>query len=126
MATAATAPAPLAGFDDLLSSESNDIQFRQVQAWGKSYGLLSTTAGEVLEWLEDKQQPGKAKDASLRLLARSFVDSSHRRLCDDREKEERMVESLRLKDSKTVNKLLNVVIELNGIATDTAAVAKND
>lgn len=121
----ATERKTLGGLDDLLSTDANDIQYREVQAWGKTYGMLNTTAAEVLEWLEEKEQPGKGRDASLRLLARSFVNADRSRVCDTPEKVERMVEAMRGKDSKTVNKLLAVVIEMNGIATEKAEAAKN-
>ena len=111
-------------FDDVMSSPSG-IEFREVQAWGKTYGLLSITAGEVLQWLTDKEDPAKAKDSSLLFLARSFVDGDRKRICDTEDKETRMVEKLRGQDSRTVNMLLSVVVKLNGVVEETAAAAKN-
>ena len=127
MSTATTAaPEELGGFDDILSGPSG-IEFKEVKAWGKTYGLLSISAGEVLEWLMAKEKdPNVAKEAALRLLARSFVDRDHKRLCDTPDKEDRMVAKLRGQDSKTVNTLVTVVLKLNGIVDETAATAKND
>lgn len=126
MSTAATAPVSLGGFDDILASP-NGIEYKEVEAWGKTYGLLTITAGEVLEWAAAKDQdPKAAKEAALRLLAQSFVDQDRKRLCDTPEKEDRMVAKLRGQDSKTVNTLVSVALKMNGIVTETAAVAKND
>lgn len=127
MTTAATAPAAaLGGFDDIIEGP-NGIEYQEEQAWGKTYGLLSITAGEVLEWIHAKDSdPKLAKEAALRLLARSFVNRDRVRLCDTPEKEDMMVAKLRGQDSKTVNRLVAVVLKLNGIVTETATAAKND
>lgn len=117
--------APLGTFDDVVEGPSG-IEFKEVEAWGRTYGLLSITAGEALEWVEDRQDPKKAPSAGLRLLARSFVDRDRNRLCDTKDKEDRMVAVLHKKDSKTVNDLVTAVLQLNGILTATAAAAKND
>lgn len=119
------AAASLGTFDDIITGPSG-IEFKEVKAWGKTYGLLSITAGEVLEWLEDKANPDRSKEAALRLLARSFVDDDRKRLCSTPEQEERLVVVLRDKDSKTVNVLVNEVLILNGITTQTAETVKKD
>lgn len=128
MSTAATTtPTTLGGFDDIMSGPDG-IEFKEVKAWGKTYGLLSITAGEVLEWLMAKEKdPTVAKEAALRLLARSFIASDRTtRLCDTPEKEDRMVAKLRGQDSKTVNMLVTIVLKLNGVVEETATAAKND
>jgi hypothetical protein len=112
------------GFEDILAA--TNVQYVEVDAWGKKTGLMSITAGEVLEWLEQKELPGQRKEAGLLLLARSFVTAEKSRLCDTPEKEQMMVGSLKLKDSKTVNTLTNRVLVLNGIIEETVAQAKND
>jgi len=112
------------GFDDVLAATG--VQYAEADAWGKKVALMSITAGEVLEWLEQREQAGKRKEAGLLLLARSFVTTEKARLCDTPEKEQKMVEALKLKDSKTVNMLTNRVLVLNGVVEETVAQAKND
>jgi len=106
-------------FDEVL--EVNGVECAQEMAWGRSVGLMSITAGEVLEWLEQKGSPEKAGDAALLMLARSMVSDDKTRLAGTPEREQQMVAALKLKDSRTVNRLVERIMLLNGIKVMTAA-----
>lgn len=124
VAEPAAAAAQVMTFDEIVSA--NSVHFETAKAWGGEVGLMSVMAGEVLDWLEHKDDPARAKNAGLLMLARSMVGPDMQRLTqNDPEKEQQLVAKLRLKDSKTVNELVERVLILNGIKT-TAVQAKND
>lgn len=129
------------GFDEIL--QANDVQYEEVKVWGgKVVPLMSITAGEVLDWVQAKESGDleAKKGAGLLLVARSMVTQRVEggpppvRLCDTPDKEQRMVEAFKSKDSKNVNLLVARVLKMNGIVDDdetgkkaeTAAAAKND
>lgn len=124
--------ATVMGFDDVLAASG--VEYDEVPVWGRKVALLSITAGEVLEWVHAKET-GDAeakKAAGLQLLARSMCTARvegappPKRLCDTPEKEQKMVDALKLKDSKGVNILVTRVLRMNGILDETATTAKND
>lgn len=136
----AAAALTVMGFDDVMAV--SEIEYDEVAVWGRKVAVMSITAGEVLEWVHAKET-GDAetrKGAGLLLLARSMCTAKVEggppptRLCDTPEKEQKMVEAFKLKDSKNVNKLVNRVLRMNGIIDDepagkkaaTAEEAKND
>jgi len=128
-----TAAATVMGFDDIVAA--SNVEYDEVAVWGRKVALMSITAGEVLEWVHAKEtgDTEAKKGAGLLLLARSMCtgkvpDSTEppKRLCDTPEKEQKMVESLKLKDSKGVNVLVTRVLRMNGIIDETATTAKND
>jgi hypothetical protein len=116
--------APVMGFDDVVAA--NGVQYEEMAAWGGKVGLMSVMAGEVLDWLEKKDDPTKAKEAGLLLVARSLVGPDKKRLSEyDPAKEQQLVDQLKLKDSRTVNMIVERIMIMNGIKT-TPVQAKND
>jgi hypothetical protein len=132
--------AAVMGFEDVMAASS--VEYDEVAVWGRKVAVMSITAGEVLEWVHAKETGDveAKKGAGLLLLARSMCTARVSggpdpvRLCDTPEKEQKMVEAFKLKDSKNVNKLVNRVLRMNGIIDDddagtkavTAETAKND
>lgn len=96
--------------------DAQGVEYDMVPAWGgRSIAIMSITAGEVLEWIESKDDPEKRKAAGLLLIARSLVGEDGQRLCQTPEDEQRMVESLKGKDSRTCNRIVERIVKLNGI-----------
>ena len=108
--------------DEILDAQG--VEYDSVPAWGKHVGIGSITAGEVLEWIEEKDGPRK-REAGLLLLARSLVGPDLTRVCKTKDDENRMVESLKGKDSRTCNKIVERIIKLNGIMGSAGEEAKN-
>lgn len=114
-------------FDVMDESEiqtHNGMAYEAVPAWdGKKIGIGTITAGEVLQWIEDKDGP-RRKEAGLLLVARSLVKKDKTRMCPTKESQEAMVETLKGKDSKTINSVIERIVIINGIVK-TPEQAKN-
>lgn len=114
---------PVMSLDEILDAQG--VEYREVAAWGgRKIGIMSITAGEVLEWIDEREGPNK-RESGLRLIARSLVGPDRTRICKSKVDEERMIESLKGKDSRTCNAITLEIIDLNGIAAKPADV-KND
>lgn len=111
--------------------EAEGVEYARVPGWKDKEGqsqdvaIMSITAGEVLEWIESKDDPERSREAGLRLIARSLVGPDGQRLCTNREGEDTMVRSLRNKDSRTCNRIVEAILTLNGISVKGPEI-KND
>lgn len=114
-------------FNEIMAA--NAVKYELVPVWSPTgVGIMTITAGEVLEWLDDREGPRK-REAGLLLVARSLarkasMDAPPERVCPTKEMQEQMVQALKDKDSHTVNRLIERIVVINGIVT-TAEQAKN-
>lgn len=110
-------------FDEIEAAQG--IQYATVPAWGgKKLAVASISAGEILEWLDKREDPKEGKAAGLNMIARSLIGKDKKRLCPDDASMEKMVAILRDKDSKTINAVVSAIAGLNGI-NDGVAATKN-
>lgn len=119
----------IVSWDDLLASKE-DTEFAEVPVGGEKVVRLGTlSAADMLTWLAANSDDEAKKINGLRLVAMSMVDSDGARigvLAD--------VVRLREKNPKTIKKLVDAAVKLNGlsVAPDTSAKvtvleeAKND
>ena len=105
--------------------EAQGIEYETLEAWGGKVAIVSVTAGEVLEWIEEKDDPVRKREAGLRLIARSLVGSDGQRLCAKPDDETRVVNSLKSKDSRTCNAIVERIVKLNGITVPSEQVGND-
>lgn len=92
--------------------EESDVRYHTVNVPGGKLRLGSLTAGDLLEWAEEKD-PIKKRTQGLRILAKSFVDKNGKRISAGNG--EVVVKKLLDKDSKVCNELVEEVLVLNGL-----------
>jgi hypothetical protein len=74
----------------------------------------------MIEWLEANEGPAK-KTAGLRLVAKSLVDKTGARIG----KEDTVVK-LASRNTQAINRIVQAVLDLNGLKKSASADAKND
>ena len=88
-----------------------DVEYREVEAWGGLVRLGSLSAGEMIEFVEQNAADEKQKRiAGIRMILRSMVNEQGERIG-----KEEHVESLLKKDALTTNRLVEVVMDMNGL-----------
>lgn len=105
--------------DEMLAAP--DVQYREVEAWGGIVRLGSLNAEEMIEFVEQNEDAKAKRVAGVRMIVRSLVNAE-----GDRIGKQEHVEMFLKKDAATTNKLVEAVMELNGLKTATAAEAKKD
>ena len=105
--------------DEML--EKSDVQFDEIYVpeWDGKVRIGTLTAGDMIDWVESNEGPAR-RTAGLRLLIKSLVDPDGNRIGNDRH-----LELFKKKSAFTVNKLVNAVLELNGLKKSQAEDVKN-
>lgn len=114
-------------FDDVLSTP--DTEFKTIKAWGgRPARIGSLTAGQMLVFLENNDDPAKKRTNGALLIAQSLVDKKGKRLVnpDDAEALQKAIESLKKKDANVNGTVTEAILVLNGLGKkDAKAIAKN-
>jgi hypothetical protein len=105
--------------DEMLAAP--DVQFREIEAWGGTVRLGSLTAEEMIEFVEQNANEKARRVAGVRMIIRSLVDEAGARIG----KEEHIPLFLK-KDAATTNRIVEVVMEMNGLSKPKADAVKND
>lgn len=98
--------------DEMMAVE--DIQYAEVEAFGGLVRIGSIDAGDMIEFVETNEGPGK-RTAGLRLIIKSLVDEDGKRIGKD--------EHLQLwmrRSQKTCNAIVLEILKLNGLDADAA------
>lgn len=115
-------------FDDVLETE--DTEFKTIKAWGgRPARIGSLTAGQMITFLENNDDPAKKRTNGAMLIAQSLVDKKGKRLVnpDDPEALQKAIESLKKKDANVNGNVTEAILLLNGLGKkDAKALAKND
>ena len=91
-----------------------------VPEWKGTIRFGSLPAGAMIEWVESNDGPAK-RTAGIRLLIRSLVDMDGKRIGTDKH-----IEIFKKRDARVCNRLLDVVLEMNGLSAKKQEAAKND
>ena len=101
--------------EEMMAAE--DIQYAEVEAFGGIVRIGSIDAGQMIEFVESNEGPGK-RTAGLRLIIKSLVDGEGSRIGKD--------EHLQLwmrRSQKTCNRIVEEILKLNGLDKDAAKAA---
>jgi hypothetical protein len=104
--------------DEILAVD--DIQYADVEAFGGLIRIGSLSAGDMIDWIEANEDPAKKRIAGINLIVKSLVDETGARIGRDEN-----TEVLKKKDNRTLGKIVNTILELNGMKPKAAADAKN-
>jgi hypothetical protein len=121
MTEKAVATSQIDSMDDILSA--NDIEYATIDGFTKDkpFRIASLTAGDLIEWSEANEGEAK-REAGLRLICKSLVDSSGKRFAADTKN----IAVFRLKSHKVTERIVKEILKLNGIEVKAAEKAKND
>jgi len=126
MAVAAEKTAPAVADDKLVSfddvDKANDLKYDTVEVaeWGGKIRLVSINAEDMIEFVESNDGPAK-RTAGLRLIIKSAVDAEGNRIFKDEH-----LQVLKKRNSATCNRIVNAILQLNGLNVKDQATAKND
>ena len=104
--------------EDMLSAPNT--HFREVEAWGGIVRLGSLSAEELIEFVEGNEDPKSRRVAGIRMIVRSLVDEAGARIGT-----EAHVAAFLKKDAATTNRLVEAVMELNGMREPKVKEVKN-
>ncbi len=90
-----------------------------VPEWKMNLRFGSLSAGTMIEFVESNEGPAK-KTAGLRLINDSMVDASNKRIGSDKG-----LAILKKKDARVCNRLVEVILKLNGLDKKAQEAAKN-
>ncbi len=105
--------------EDMLAAPNT--QFMEVNAWGGMVRLGSLSAEELIEFVEGNEDPKAKRVAGIRMIVRSLVNEAGERVGT-----EAHVPAFLKKDAATTNKLVEAVMELNGMREPKVKEVKND
>jgi hypothetical protein len=94
-------------FEEMMAAD--DIEYVEVEAFGGIVRLGSIDAGDMIEFVETNEGPGK-RTAGLRMIIKSLVDAEGKRIGKDEHLQQWMKRS-----QKTCNKLVDEILKLNGL-----------
>jgi hypothetical protein len=104
------------GLKKILSIEemlaSPNTEFREVDAWGGTVRLGTLTAEEMIEFVEQNTDDKARRVAGIRMIVRSLVNEAGERIGT-----ETHVPLFLKKDAATTNRIVEVVMEMNGMRT---------
>lgn len=113
--------------DDIMSVDGTD--YVTVRGWGgRPVKFGSLTAGQMITFLENNDNPANKRRNGLMLITMSLCKKDGTRIVnpDVKEDVDASIEKLKHKDSKTNGELVDAILELNGMnKKDAAAIAKN-
>ena len=114
-------------FDEVLSAA--DTEYKTVKAWGgKPARLGSLTAGQMITFLENNDDPTKKRSNGAMLIAQSLVNKKGDRMVNahDPEALKKAIEQLKEKDAAVNGRVVEQILILNGLnKADAREVAKN-
>lgn len=105
--------------EDMLASPNTE--FREVEAWGGTVRLGTLTAEEMIEFVEANADDKQRRVAGIRMIVRSLVNAEGERIGNDAH-----VPSFLKKDAATTNRLVEAVMEMNGMKEPKVKEVKND
>jgi len=114
----AAAPLRVLSVDEMLAAE--DVSYAEIEAWGGIVRVGSLTADEMIDFIEANEGVEK-RNAGLRLIVRSLVDADGKRIGT-----EAHVKAFGKKDAGLTSKVVNRILELNGLDKKKAEEAKKD
>jgi hypothetical protein len=105
--------------DEMLAAP--DVQYRDVQAWGGVVRLGSLTAEQMIQFVEQNVDEKARRIAGIRMVVQSLVNDDGERIGTDAH-----IPQFLKKDAATTNRLVETVMELNGLTKPKADEAKKD
>lgn len=96
-----------------------DVEYREVEAWGGLVRLGSLSAEQMIQFVEDNTDEKAKRVAGIRMIVSSMVNTEGERIGKDEH-----VPLLLKKDAATTNRLVEVVMEMNGLNKAKAEEAK--
>lgn len=109
--------------EDILGA--SEVEYRTINGFkeGEQVQIGSVSAGDMIEWSEASEGPAK-KTAGLRLLCKSLVGpaSDYKRYADD----PKNIDKFRALPHKVVQRIVEEILDLNGLNVKKDKEAKND
>lgn len=94
--------------DEILAAE--DVEFTEAEAWGGKVRFGTLSAGALMDFASKNEGPGK-RTAGIRLIVDSLVDADGKRIGKPSH-----IEAFKTKNGAVLNRLCDVIMELNGMA----------
>lgn len=108
--------------EEMLATE--DIEYRNIPAWGGIVRIGSLSSDEVVDWLEvrnaDKDDP-RRREAGAMLIVNSLVNEKNERIGRPQH-----VAAFRKKSHAMTEKILREIVKMNGLGGKEIADRKND
>jgi len=106
--------------------ETPDTRFDEVETARGIIKIGSVSSADILEWLDENEDPVKKRFAGLRLVAKSIINPDGSRIPEDQR--EAAVDALQKHDSFENGRLAHAALVLNGLRVkkDQGALVKND
>lgn len=93
--------------------------------YGKGLLQIGTvSSADMIEWMEENEDPAKRKEAGLRLLVKSIVNAEKQRIPESQR--EAALKKFAGKDARMNGTVIKRILELNGMAKKAAEIAKNE
>ena len=100
----------------------NDVEYATIPGFraGQTLRIGSLTAGDLIEWSEANDGEAK-RTAGLRLITKSLVNSKNERYASD----PKNIQVFRARSHKVTEKVVEAILDLNGMTPKRDAAAKN-
>lgn len=93
--------------------EANKVEYTNVKAHGIEYKLGSVSTDDMLQWVDEREDPAKRRVSGIRLLVKSLVDDETGDRVPEAEYED-WVKTFAKKDNRENGRLIAAVLKLNG------------
>jgi hypothetical protein len=114
-------------FEEVLAAE--DAEYRTIKAWGGKHARIgSLTAGQLITFLENNENPEKKRTNGMLLIALSLVDKKGKRLVNtiDETAVQTAIHQLHTRDASINGNVVEKILLLNGLnKKDAKEIAKN-
>lgn len=106
---------------------ADGIEYKEIQGWGGStIRIGSLSSADMIQWVEENDDKVKQKDAGLRLIVKSLVDTNGGRV--DEGDRDRMLKAIQKKNARENGRIVREILDFNGLTKARAALdlPKND
>lgn len=90
------------------------VEYDTVPVYGGEQRIGSLTAAQILEWVEENDDPVKRKEAGLRLIVRSVVDGEDNRIPES--EQDTWIGVFKNKNPRQNGILVQRILTLNGLS----------
>ena len=107
------------------ASQGNDVEYREIKGYrpDEVFRIGSLSAGDLIEWSEANEGEAK-RTAGLRLICKSLVGPApeNKRYAND----DKYIQFFRARQHKTTDRIVEDILDLNGLRTKQQEAAKKD
>ena len=101
--------------EDLVASGASEVEYAFVEGFkpGEQVRIGSVSAGDMIQWTEENENPDTKKTAGLRLIVKSLVDDKGVRYAMPQEAKN--IQAFRSMRHKETERVVKAILELNGM-----------